>query len=68
MNNNRKNNKMTSKETMKTIQQLDNQEWENMKNHIDKTFPEMKLPTMKDFKEFIKLWGSFQIYKSKKLN
>ena len=37
MNNNRKNNKMTAKETMKTIQELDNQEWEDMKKHIDKT-------------------------------
>ena len=68
MNNNRKNNKMTAKETMKTIQELDNQEWLDMKNHIDKTFPEMTLPTMKDFKELVNLWGSFQIYKSKKLN
>ena len=59
---------MKAKEINETIERLDNQDWDNMKKHMDKKCPEIALPTLKDFKELVNLWGSFQSYKEKKLN
>ena len=58
---------MKAKEINETIKRLDNQDWKRIKKHIDKKFPEMTLPTIKDFKELVNLWGSFQSYKEKKI-
>ena len=57
MNNNRKNNKMTAKETMKQINELPESEWLRMKEHMDKKFPNMAMPSMDTFKEMVKLFG-----------
>ena len=67
MNNNRKN-KMTAKETIKQINELPESEWLRMKEHMDKKFPNMTLPTVEDFKELVKLYGKFKEYKEGRLN
>ena len=59
---------MKAKDVNKTIERLDDQEWENMKKHLDEKFPTMTLPTVKDFKALVKLYGKFQTYKEGKLN
>tara|TARA_R110000764_G_scaffold26577_1_gene63027 strand:- start:198 stop:452 length:255 start_codon:yes stop_codon:yes gene_type:complete len=59
---------MKSKEINKTIERLDNQDWKRMKKHLDKKYPSMKLPTVKDFKELVKLYGKFREDKEKILN
>jgi len=64
---NRKDN-MSPKDVNKTIERLDNQDWDNMKKHMDKKFPNMTLPTVEDFKELVKLYGKFKEYKEGRLN
>ena len=64
MNNNRKNNKMTAKETIKTISMsYQNQEWLRYEENIwIKHFLNMAYAYHMDtFKEMVKLWGSFQM-------
>ena len=59
---------MKAKEVNNAIEKLDDQDWENMKEHLDEKFPTMTLPTVEDFKELVKLYGKFQTYKEKKIN
>ena len=59
---------MTPKDVNKTIERLDAQDWKNMKEHLDKKFPSMTLPTVEDFKELVKLYGKFKEYKEGRLN
>jgi len=59
---------MSPKDYNKTIERLDNQDWDNMKKHMDKKFPNMTLPTVEDFKELVKLYGKFKEYKEGRLN
>tara|TARA_R110002012_G_scaffold8357_1_gene38567 strand:+ start:237 stop:416 length:180 start_codon:yes stop_codon:yes gene_type:complete len=59
---------MSPKDVNKTIERLDDQDWENMKKHLDEKFPTMALPTVEDFKVLVKLYGKFQTYKEGKLN
>tara|TARA_R100000541_G_scaffold3276_1_gene10552 strand:+ start:223 stop:423 length:201 start_codon:yes stop_codon:yes gene_type:complete len=64
---NRKDN-MSPKDVNKTIERLDDQDWDNMKKHMDEKFPTMTLPTVEDFKELVKLYGKFKEYKEGRLN
>ena len=59
---------MKAKDVNKTIERLDSQDWKNMKEHLDKKFPSMTLPTVEDFKELVKLYGKFKEYKEGRLN
>ena len=59
---------MKAKEVNKTIERLDDQDWENMKKHMDEKFPNMKVPNIEDFKELVKLYGIIQSYNEKKIN
>ena len=49
--------KMSAKETIKQINNLSDADWQRMKEHMDKKFPNMKLPEVKDFKELVRLYG-----------
>jgi hypothetical protein len=42
---------------IKQINDLPESEWERMKKHMDKKFPNMKMPNMDTFKEMVKLFG-----------
>jgi len=64
----RKRGHMNSKEINETIDRLDDAEWQRMKEHMDKKFPNMKLPTIKDFKELVRLYGLATEHHEKKLN
>ena len=59
---------MNSKEINETIDRLDDAEWQRMKEHMDKKFPNMKLPTIKDFKELVRLYGLATEHHEQKLN
>ena len=59
---------MSPKDVNKTIERLDDQDWENMKKHMDEKFPNMKVPNIEDFKELVKLYGKFKEYEEKKLH
>ena len=48
---------MNSKEINKTLERLNDADWQRMKEHMDKKFPNMKLPEVKDFKELVRLYG-----------
>ena len=60
--------RMKAKEVNKTIERLDNQDWDRMKKHMDEKFPNMKVPNIEDFKELVKLYGIIQSYNEGKLN
>jgi len=47
----------TAKDHIKQINDLPESEWERMKEHMDKKFPNMKMPNMDTFKEMVKLFG-----------
>ena len=59
---------MNSKEINETIDRLDDAEWQRMKEHMDAKFPNMKLPTIKDFKELVRLYGLATEHNERKLN
>ena len=59
---------MKSKEINETIERLDDQDWHRMKEHMDKKFPNMTVPTIKDFKELVRLYGLTKEHNEKKLN
>ena len=59
---------MKAKQINKTIDRLDDVEWQRMKEHMDKKFPNMTVPTIKDFKELVRLYGLATEYNEKKLN
>ena len=48
---------MNSKEIKWTIDRLDDGDWQRMKEHMDKKFPNMKVPDMQSFKELVRLYG-----------
>jgi len=51
---------MGARETIETIERLNDQDWERMKKHMDEKFPNMKVPDMKSFKELVKIYGMMQ--------
>ena len=59
---------MSPKDINKTIERLDDQDWNRMKEHMDKKCPSMTLPTVEDFKDLVKLYGKFKEYEKKKFN
>ena len=64
----RKRGHMTSKEIKWTIDRLDDGDWQRMKEHMDKKFPNMKVPDMESFKEHVRLYGLATEYYEKNLN
>ena len=48
---------MKAKDYIKQINDLPESEWDRMKEHMDKKFPNMKMPNMDTFKEMVKLFG-----------
>ena len=59
---------MKAKEVIQTIDKLDDKEWQRMKDHMDKKFPNMTVPTIKDFKELVRLYGLATEHSERKLN
>ncbi len=59
---------MKAKETIETIDRLSDADWQRMKEHMDKKFPNMKLPEMKDFKELVRLYGMAMLHRERKIN
>ena len=59
---------MNSKEIKETIDRLDDSDWQRMKEHMDKKFPNMTVPTIEDFKELVRLYGLATEHYEKKLN
>ena len=59
---------MKAKEINETIERLDDQDWQRMKEHMDKKFPKMTVPTIKDFKELVRLYGIATEHSERKLN
>ena len=59
---------MTAKETIETIDNLSDADWQRMKEHMDKKFPNMAMPNMETFKELVRLYGLATEYHEKKLN
>ena len=60
--------KLTAKEITDTIDRLDDGDWQRMKEHMDKKFPNMKLPDMQSFKDLVRLYGLATEKYEKKLN
>ena len=56
---------MNSKEIKWTIDRLDDDDWQRMKEHMDKKFPNMKLPDMQSFKDLVRLFGKYEEHKEK---
>jgi hypothetical protein len=56
---------MNSKEIKWTIDRLDDSDWQRMKEHMDKKFPNMKLPDMESFQDLVRLYEMFQRHKEK---
>ena len=48
---------LDSETTIKQINELPESEWLRMKEHMDKKFPNMAMPSMDTFKEMVKLFG-----------
>ena len=59
---------MNSKEINETLERLNDADWQRMKEHMDKKFPNMKLPDMQSFKELVRLYGLATEHHEKKLN
>ena len=58
-------NKLTAKEIKWTIDRLDDGDWQRMKEHMDKKFPNMKLDNMKSFQALVRLFGKYEEHKEK---
>ena len=56
------------KETIEQINNLSDVEWQNMKEHMDKKFPNLAMPNMDTFKEMVKLFGMSMESDEKKLH
>jgi hypothetical protein len=56
---------MKPKEINKTIDSMDDGDWQRMKEHMDKKFPNMKLPSMKSFQTLVRLFGKYEEHKAK---
>ena len=50
---------MSKKEIIDQINNLTEQDWNNMKKHMDERFPSMAMPDMNLFKEMVKMYGMF---------
>ena len=59
---------MKAKEVIQTIDKLDDNEWQRMKDHMDAKFPNMKLPDMTSFKMMVQLFGMGMQDAEKKLH
>ena len=59
---------MNSKEINETLERLNDADWQRMKEHMDKKFPNMKLPDMQSFKDLVRLYGLATEKYEKKLN
>ena len=59
---------MTAKETIEQINNLSDADWQRMKEHMDKKFPNMAMPNMDTFKEMVKLFVMSMELDEKKLN
>ena len=55
-------------EINETLERLNDADWQRMKEHMDKKFPNMKLPDMESFKELVRLYGLATEHYEKKLN
>jgi len=60
--------KTTAKEYQQQINNLSDVEWQRMKEHMDKKFPNLVMPNMDTFKEMVKLFGMSMERSEKKLN
>ena len=59
---------MNSKEINKTIDRLDDAEWQRMKEHMDKKFPNMTMKDLKTFKMLVQCFGLQMEDNEKKIN
>ena len=50
---------MKKQEIINQINNLTEQDWDNMKKHMDEKFPSMAMPDMSLFKEMVKMFGMF---------
>tara|TARA_R100000773_G_scaffold18254_1_gene16527 strand:- start:215 stop:514 length:300 start_codon:yes stop_codon:yes gene_type:complete len=57
--------KLTAKEITDTIDRLDDGDWQRMKEHMDKKFPNMKLDNMESFQALVRLFGKYEKHKAK---
>jgi hypothetical protein len=57
--------KLTAKEIKWTIDRLEDGDWQRMKEHMDKKFPNMKLDNMKSFQALVRLFGKYEEQKAK---
>ena len=57
--------KLTAKEITDTIDRLNDGDWQRMKEHMDKKFPNMKLDNMKSFQALVRLFGKYEEQKAK---
>ena len=57
--------KLTAKEITDTIDSLEDGDWQRMKEHMDKKFPNMKLDNMKSFQALVRLFGKYEEQKAK---
>jgi len=56
---------MKAKEIKWTIDRLDDGDWQRMKEHMDKKYPNMKLPDMESFQDLVKLYSMFERHREK---
>ena len=56
---------MNSKEIKWTIDRLDDGDWQRMKEHMDKKFPNMKLPDVESFQALVRLFAKYEEHKAK---
>ena len=59
---------MNAKEVNKRIDSLSESDWERMKNHLDKKFPNMVMKDMESFKLLVQIFGMQMEDKEGKLN
>ena len=59
---------MNAKEVNKRIDSPSESDWERMKNHLDKKFPNMAMKDMESFKLLVQIFGMEMESKEGKLN
>ena len=59
---------MNAKEVNKRIDSLSESDWERMKDHLDKKFPNMAMKDMESFKLLVQIFGVQMEDKEKELN
>ena len=60
--------KMTAKETIEQINNLSDADWQRMKEHMDKKFPNMAMKDLKTFKMLVQCFGLQMEDNEKKIN